>query len=59
MSCATLILYYHASMLTLQPPSYHMHFGGHKHDIREVRVYLEQLHNIIYPLPLVWCVQEE
>ena len=35
---ATLILYYHASMLTLQTSLYHVHFGCHMQAIREVRV---------------------
>ena len=39
MSHATLILYYHASILTLQTFLISVHFGCHRRDIREVTLY--------------------
>ena len=39
-SHATLVLYYHASMLKhYKPPQYHVHLGSHMHDISDVEVY--------------------
>ena len=48
MSHATLVLYYHAFMLTL--PWHHMHFGWHRCDTTEFRVYLASTLNLFRTL---------
>ena len=46
MSHATLILYYHTSMLTLHTSLISPALGCHMHDIREVRVYSHRHTNV-------------